>query len=54
MKTIIKVDIQTCQITYKVRVLYMESEIIVIRTGTLEVQIRTQQGNEYRKENTGM
>ena len=36
------------------RVLYTESEGIAIRTGTLEVQIGTQQGNEYRKENTGM
>ena len=32
----------------------MESEGIAIRTGTSEVQIGTQQGNEYRKDNTGM
>ena len=54
MNTIVKVNIQTYQITYKVRVLYMESESIAIRTGTLEVQIGTQQGNEYQKKNTGM
>ena len=54
MKTIIKVNFQTYQITYKVRVLYMESEGIAIKTETLEVQIGTQQGDEYRKENTGM
>ena len=54
MNTIVKVNIQTYQITYKVRVLYMESESIAIRTGTLEVWIGTQQGNEYRKDNTGM
>jgi len=29
-------------------------ESIAIRTGTSEVWIGTQQGDEYRKENTGM
>ena len=37
MKTIIKVDIQTYLITYKVGSLIYESESIAIRTGTSEV-----------------
>ena len=49
MKTIIKVNIQTCQITYMVGVLYMESEDIAL-VGISEVQAGTQQGNEYRNE----
>ena len=31
-----------------------ESESIAIRNGNIRVQIGTQQGDEYRKENTGM
>ena len=55
-KTIVKVKIQTYWITYKVRVLYMKSESIAIRTGTLEVQDQktTRQGiqeGEHRNVN---
>ena len=32
----------------------MESESIAIRNRNIGVQIGTQQGNEYSKENTGM
>jgi len=34
--------------------LIYKSESIAIRNGNIRVQIRTQQSNEYRKENTGM
>jgi len=37
MKTIVKVEIQTYQITYMAGVLYMESEGIAIGMGILEI-----------------
>ena len=43
MKTIVKVNIRTYQITYRVRVSYMESESIAIRNGKI-----SEYGSEHR------
>ena len=44
MRTIVKVDIRTCQITYKVGVYIYESESIAIRNGKI-----SEYGSEHRK-----
>jgi len=46
MRTIVKVEIQTYQISYMAGVLYMESKNIAIRMGIL-CGSRTQQSNGY-------
>ena len=55
MRTIVKVDIQTYQILYKVGVYIYNSESIDIRFWKhIRIQIGTQESGVYRKGNTGM
>ena len=44
MRTIVKVDIRTCRITYKVEVYIYESKSIAIRNGKI-----SEYGSEHRK-----
>ena len=54
MRTIVKVDIQTYRIWYKVGVYIYESDSIAIRNGKYQKQIRTQESGVYSKGNTRM
>ena len=54
MRTIVKVEIQTYQITYMSGVLYMEPGSIAIRMGILEMQKRNSKAMSTGMGNTGM